>query len=104
MRRPPLRSACGCPSSTRTRRRAGGGCPTTSAFCRGCSSTAIPSREAGRLAGEGPGESAELGRESPEALGREKLVGEGPGRERAGRGEPEFVTTFSDGIIIKSNF
>ena len=38
------------------------------------------------MAGEGPGESAELGRESPEALGREKLVGEGPGRERAGRG------------------
>jgi len=33
------------------------------------------------LAGEGPGESPELGRESPEVLGRERLVGEGPGRE-----------------------
>ena len=34
------------------------------------------------MAGEGPGERPELGRESPEVLGRERLVGEGPGRER----------------------
>ena len=33
------------------------------------------------MAGEGLGESPELGRESPEVLGRERLVGEGPGRE-----------------------
>ena len=28
----------------------------------------------------------------------------GRARERAGRGEPVFETTFSDGIVIKSNF
>ena len=37
------------------------------------------------------------------ALGRVR-VRAGRVRERAGRREPKFVTTFSDGIVIKSNF